>query len=78
MIKCLNTSNRGRVCLSSQNDKAILLLQNIQFKFRLLSRLHLHYIYPTSPSARAKIAGIVNEVYLLPLHEKVSLINIIF
>ena len=28
VIKCLNTGNRSRVCLSSKNDKAILLLQN--------------------------------------------------
>ena len=33
VIKCLNTSNGGRVCLFSQNHKVILNLQNLQFKF---------------------------------------------
>ena len=34
VLKFANTSNRGRVCLSPQNDKSILNLQNVQFKFR--------------------------------------------
>ena len=33
---------------------------------------------PASPYARSKIAIIVNGVYILPLHEQVSLINVIF
>ena len=40
VIKFATTSNRGRVCLSFQNDKAILNLQNVQFKFRQVPR---HY-----------------------------------
>ena len=28
--------DRGRVCLSSQNDKTILNLQNVHFKFRVI------------------------------------------
>ena len=37
VIKCLNTSNRGRVCLSFQKDKAILNLQNVTFdKFHVI------------------------------------------
>ena len=38
VIKFATTSNRGRVCLSFQNDKAILNLQNVQFKFRQVPR----------------------------------------
>ena len=34
VIKFANTSSRGRVWLSPQNYKAILNLQNVQFKFR--------------------------------------------
>ena len=34
VLKFANTRNRGRVCLSAQNDKSILNLQNVQFKFR--------------------------------------------
>ena len=40
VIKFANTSNRGRVCLSSQNDDTILNSQNVEFKFRQVSR---HY-----------------------------------
>ena len=42
VIKFANTSNRSRVCLSSQNDNTIIILnsQNVQFKFRQVSR---HY-----------------------------------
>ena len=34
MIKFANTSNRGRVCLFSQNEAAILFLQPVPFEFR--------------------------------------------
>ena len=40
VVKFANTSNRGRVWLSSQNYKAILNLQNVQFNFRQVLR---HY-----------------------------------
>ena len=36
VIKFANTSNHGRVCLSSPNDKTILNLQNVQFKFHVI------------------------------------------
>ena len=41
-------------------------------------RNHVTLHLPASPYARSKIAAIVNGVYILPLHEQVSLINIIF
>ena len=34
VLKFANTSSRGRVSLSPLHDKAILNLQNVQFKFR--------------------------------------------
>ena len=37
VLKFADTSNRGRVCLSSQMDKAILNLQNVPFKYRQVS-----------------------------------------
>ena len=40
VIKFATTGNRGRVCLSFKKNKAILNLQNVQFKFRQVPR---HY-----------------------------------
>ena len=37
VLKFADTSNRGQVWLSSQNDKAILNLQNVPFKYRQVS-----------------------------------------
>ena len=37
VLKFADASNRGRVCLSSQNDKAILNLQNVPLKYRQVS-----------------------------------------
>ena len=37
VLKFADTSNRGQVWLSSQNDKAILNLQNAPFKYRQVS-----------------------------------------
>ena len=37
VMKFANTSNRNRVCLSSQNDDTILNSQNVQFKFRVFT-----------------------------------------
>ena len=38
MMKFVKTSNRGRVCLFSQNETAILVLKNVQFEFRIILR----------------------------------------
>ena len=35
-LKFANKSNLGWVCLSSKNEKAILNLQNLQFKFHVI------------------------------------------
>ena len=34
VIKVVNKSNRGPVCLFSQKETTMLVVQNIQFKFR--------------------------------------------
>ena len=41
IVKFANTSNRGRVCLFSQNETTILIMQNVQMMFCQLLR---HYI----------------------------------
>ena len=67
MIKFATTRNRGRVCLSPKNDKAILNLQNVQFKFRqVLTSLFLAVRTSTVATALKKITTI-KSTHNLPL-----------
>ena len=40
VLKFSDASNRGPVCLFSQNDSTILGLKNVQFEFRQVSRYY--------------------------------------
>ena len=67
VIKFATTRNRGRVCLSPENDKAILNLQNVQFKFRqVLTSLFLAVRTSTVATALKKITTIKSS-HNLPL-----------
>ena len=67
VIKFANTSNRDRVCLSPENDKAILTLQNVQFKFRqVLTSLFLAVRTSTVATALKNITTIKSS-HNLPL-----------
>ena len=66
VIKFANTSNRDRVCLSPENDKAILTLQNVQFKFRqVLTSLFLAVRTSTVATALKNIT--IKSSHNLPL-----------
>ena len=67
-IKFANTSNRGRVFLSPQNDKAILNLQNVRFKFRqVLTSLLLAVRTSTVATALKNITTITSSLNLILL-----------